>query len=197
MGVSSKEAGLIVALHNQVRSRVARGGERRGRPGPQPGASNMKQMYWDPELAQIAQRHADQCKFSHDCSDCRRVSRFGVGQNLYILKQSLRAPPHDWERAVKDWYNEVRLFSRNRVEPFSFSTAIGHYSQMLWADTDRVGCGATTYREGRWFATLTLAIMAPGETTSVAKCIEEVQPAPTVPGDPHALDNTRAFALDQ
>ena len=26
-------------------------------------------------------------QFSHDCSDCRRVSRFGVGQNLYILKQ--------------------------------------------------------------------------------------------------------------
>ena len=29
--VSSKEAGLIVALHNQVRARVARGEERRGR----------------------------------------------------------------------------------------------------------------------------------------------------------------------
>ena len=28
--------------------------------------------------------------------------------NLIFL-QSLRAPPHDWERAVKDWYNEVRL----------------------------------------------------------------------------------------
>ena len=26
-------------------------------------------------------------QFSHDCSDCRRVSRFGVGQNLYLLKQ--------------------------------------------------------------------------------------------------------------
>ena len=29
--VSSKEAGLIVALHNQVRARVARGEEKRGR----------------------------------------------------------------------------------------------------------------------------------------------------------------------
>ena len=29
--MSSKEAGLIVALHNQVRARVARGEERRGR----------------------------------------------------------------------------------------------------------------------------------------------------------------------
>ena len=29
--MSSKEAGLIVALHNQVRARVARGEEKRGR----------------------------------------------------------------------------------------------------------------------------------------------------------------------
>ena len=42
---------------------------------------------WDPELSVVAQAHADQCKFAHDCSDCRRVSRFGVGQNLYIYKQ--------------------------------------------------------------------------------------------------------------
>lgn len=153
-GVSTKEAGQIVALHNAVRGRVARGEEHRGRPGPQPSASNMRQVYWDPELAAIAQRHADQCRFAHDCSACRRVSRFGVGQNLYLMKQSLRAQPHDWRRAVKDWYNEVRLFSRNQVQPFSFSTSIGHYSQMIWADTDRVGCGATTYREGGWYVTL-------------------------------------------
>ena len=82
-------------------------------------AIKQTQMYWDPELAQIAQRHADQCKvrvdvtwsqssalskspntiidifqFSHDCSDCRRVSRFGVGQNLYILKQVGNAIHH-------------------------------------------------------------------------------------------------------
>jgi len=31
-------------MHNSVRSLVATGNERRGRPGPQPTASNMKQM---------------------------------------------------------------------------------------------------------------------------------------------------------
>ena len=43
---------------------------------------------WDAELSVVAQAHADQCKFAHDCADCRRVTRFGVGQNLYIYKQA-------------------------------------------------------------------------------------------------------------
>ena len=28
---------------------------------------------WDDELARVAQRHAEQCVFQHDCRDCKRV----------------------------------------------------------------------------------------------------------------------------
>ena len=35
---------------------------------------------WDEELARIAQRHADQCKFAHDCASCRKTSRWGNSQ---------------------------------------------------------------------------------------------------------------------
>jgi len=96
-GVTAAEIEEILAVHNRYRALVARGEERRGAPGPQPGAANMRQMVWDAELSVVAQAHADQCKFAHDCSDCRRVSRFGVGQNLYIYKQSLRKPDNNGE----------------------------------------------------------------------------------------------------
>ena len=43
-GVSEAEREEIVELHNQFRALLARGGERRGRPGPQPPAANMKEM---------------------------------------------------------------------------------------------------------------------------------------------------------
>lgn len=152
--MSSKEIQIIVETHNRLRDKLARGNEKRGSPGPQPAASNMKQMIWDNELARVAQAHADQCKFDHDCADCRRVERFGVGQNLYIYKQSIRKAATNWKRAVTDWYDEVEIFSNKKVEPFQFSAAIGHFSQLVWANTDRVGCGATSYREGKWYATL-------------------------------------------
>lgn len=153
-GVTGEERREIVDLHNKFRAKLARGEERRGRPGPQPGAADMLEMEWDNELANVAQRHADQCVFDHDCSECRSVDRWGVGQNLYIYKQSLRLPARSWKKALTDWYDEVRLFSRKHVKPFQFSAAIGHYSQMGWADTYKVGCGATSYREGKWFSTL-------------------------------------------
>eukprot|EP00091_Calanus_sinicus_P011298 TRINITY_DN2560_c0_g1_i5.p1 TRINITY_DN2560_c0_g1~~TRINITY_DN2560_c0_g1_i5.p1 ORF type:complete len:410 (-),score=104.86 TRINITY_DN2560_c0_g1_i5:84-1313(-) len=114
----------------------------------------MKQMIWDEELSIIAQRHADQCKFAHDCSDCRKTQRFGVGQNLYIYKQTLAPPETNWDKAVTDWYEEVTLFSNKHVEPFKFSSPTGHYTALVWADTDKVGCGATSFKNGRWFSTL-------------------------------------------
>ena len=55
---------------------------------------------------------------------------------------------------MTDWYDEVEIFSNKHVEPFKFSTPTGHYTQVVWADTDKVGCGATSYRDGKWFATL-------------------------------------------
>ena len=43
-GVSAEEQQVILDIHNRLRSRIATGKERRGKPGPQPGASNMKFM---------------------------------------------------------------------------------------------------------------------------------------------------------
>ena len=82
-----------------------------------------------------------------------------------LLFQSLRLPPTNWKRAVTDWYDEVqnlahlsrrvssvfllnslsaidiaqvRLFSRRDVKPFVFNSAIGHFSQLVWAETYKV-----------------------------------------------------------
>jgi len=161
-GVTQQEIMQILDVHNRYRSLIARGEEKRGKPGPQPPAANMKQMIWDEELSQIAQRHADQCKFAHDCSDCRKTRRFGVGQNLYIYKQTQTSPANNWDKAVTDWYDEVTLFSKKNVEPFKFSSPTGHYTALVWADTDKVGCGATSYKDGRWFATLYTCNYGPG-----------------------------------
>ena len=49
--------------HNELRQKVAAGLETHGN---QPGASNMMKLVWNDELAEIAQRLVDQCKFAHD-----------------------------------------------------------------------------------------------------------------------------------
>ena len=72
-----------------------------------PTASNMMQLRWDAELAEVAQRHADQCSFVHDCSDCRRVGRFRVGQNL-LREKTVTLKQPDWKFAVQSWFREIK-----------------------------------------------------------------------------------------
>ncbi|XP_037092574.1 CRISP/Allergen/PR-1-like [Pollicipes pollicipes] len=152
--VSAQEAKYIVAEHNRLRSKVANGRETRGKSFAQPSASNMRQLEWDEELARGAQRHAEQCVFQHDCRDCKRVARFKVGQNLYSSSSTRLENAPEWKRAVYAWYDEVAMFDPQRIEPFVFETSIGHYTQMVWAETTRIGCGYTLYKEGPWWTKL-------------------------------------------
>ncbi|XP_064087631.1 uncharacterized protein LOC135202262 isoform X2 [Macrobrachium nipponense] len=153
-GVGTRDVERIVSLHNRYRSKVAVGMETFGADGPQPQAANMRLLEWDFELAQLAQSHADQCLFEHDCPDCRRVSRFGVGQNLCIRAQIGFNSTIDWEGVINTWYSEVELFSSDAIEPYRFSTATGRYSQMMWSSSYKVGCGFTMFLEGNWWKQL-------------------------------------------
>ncbi len=60
------EQKIIVDKHNALRRQVAKGLEKRGKPGPQPSASSMRQMVWDADLAKAAQNLADGGYFGED-----------------------------------------------------------------------------------------------------------------------------------
>ncbi|XP_043468743.1 venom allergen 3-like [Leptopilina heterotoma] len=135
----------IVNIHNEFRRRVASGNEPRGSPGPQPRARNMPNMAWDAELATIAQRWANQCRFGHDT--CRNVRRFQVGQNI-ASAWTTGSNLSSLRTLITSWYDEVAEFNRNQVEPFVYLVNTRHYTQMLWADSVRIGCGYVNYMDG-------------------------------------------------
>ncbi|KAK7873921.1 hypothetical protein R5R35_012935 [Gryllus longicercus] len=148
-GVPADQQGAIVEVHNKLRDQIAQGKETRGSPGPQPPAANMLRMTWDDELAQVAQRWADQCNYQHDA--CRNVPRFYVGQNLYIKIQwpcSSMDSKQYWEEAILAWYNEVAQFDKNSVGSLKGASGTGHYTQVVWANTNRVGCGFSLFQDG-------------------------------------------------
>lgn len=43
-----------------------------------------------------------------------------------------------WQSAVDAWYNEVASYSYSNP---GWSGATGHFTQLVWKDTTRVGCG--------------------------------------------------------
>lgn len=149
--VGKDDINIVLNLHNSFRATIASGKERN-----QPQAADMKQLEWDEELASIAQRWAEECKASPDCTECREVDRFPVGQNIRRHRRTsskTRGPDvaPDWEATIKNWSESMQEFkSPSLITSYSHSSKYETYSQVVWGNTSYVGCGFTGFQEGRW-----------------------------------------------
>ena len=150
----------LLDKHNELRAKVANGEE-----DGQPSAQNMNKLEWDDELARNAQLWADQCPDQswvkttnppHD-QDRRTIVYDGsIGQNMATSWSSDdRKDWKDWKSflnsRVQRWYNEVGYWPAANVGSFSKyagnGKAIGHYTQVVWAETKKVGCGVIYYKD--------------------------------------------------
>jgi len=139
-GLTRAEKQEALEQHNRLRSRVAVGSTN------QPSAADMMELQWDDELASVAQRHADQCWFGHDCSDCRRVPRFKVGQNIYRAKDYKYEAPQ-WRQVIDSWFSEIKMFpGLGSIASYRYTPGTGHYTQMTWSSITSVGCGIITHK---------------------------------------------------
>ena len=80
-------------------------------------------MVWDDKIAAQAQAYANRCQFSHSGTP-------GVGENLCMGHG-------DWNACISAWYNEGANY--NYVNG-GFSGATGHFTQMVWKSSVRLGC---------------------------------------------------------
>merc|ERR1712212_724525 len=131
-GFTDAGKNLIVKTHNELRQKVAEGLESHG---AQPGASNMRKLLWNDELAEIAQRLVDQCKFAHD-KNRNMCDGTYVGQNVYMgyaWKQSEDEVMATVDKAVTNWYSEVEKpgFDSSFINPFNYAPGAGHYTQVV------------------------------------------------------------------
>merc|ERR1719228_1334807 len=151
-GLDDATKKALLDKHNELRQKVASGGE-----AGQPGAANMRKLVWDDELATIAQRWTSQCIFEHD--KVRNLcDGTVVGQNAYQSGTDYEYYDYvvnpEIGDAVQSWYDEVTNpgFSSTNINPFVFDEGYGHYTAVVWADTDRVGCGRVYYEDtDGWF----------------------------------------------
>ncbi|XP_020035865.1 glioma pathogenesis-related protein 1 [Castor canadensis] len=112
-----------VQVHNKKRSEV------------NPAARNMLHMTWDPVLAQIAKAWAKQCQFKHNTQlDSRLHPNFtSLGENIWTGSLSLFSV----SSAISSWYNEIQYYDFNTQK---CTKVCGHYTQVVWADSYKVGC---------------------------------------------------------
>ncbi len=102
-------------VHNEVRATAV--------PTPSPP---LEDLVWDQALARIARRYARQCVWAHS-------NKPGLGENLYFSS---------WESSVQEavtsWASEISMYD---YATNTCSGVCGHYTQIVWRSTERVGCG--------------------------------------------------------
>ena len=127
----------MITAHNGVRQGV-NDGTYFSQPVP---ATYMPDVTWDPLLAQVALDYASQCAWGHNPNRTSEYEALGgsgsLGENISASTDE-RTPE---EVVLNQWASEVTFYDYGSN---TCSDVCGHYTQIVWADTTRIGC-ATVY----------------------------------------------------
>jgi hypothetical protein len=137
--LSAQQKQAMLDGHNGIRSDVAS-----GLVADQPTATNMVKLDWDDDLSQVVQNWVGRCTWGHNPN---RTSEYAalvggntyVGENLAVYLTS-GSPPNLVDFAMDSWVDEVADYTYGPIDSSSVG-ATGHYTQIVWAGTHRVGCG--------------------------------------------------------
>jgi hypothetical protein len=124
--VASQFPARILAAHNAVRAQA----------GVQP-------LAWDPALGNAAAAYAAQLALTNRFQHSDRQARPGIGENLWMGTRGY----YSYETMVAGWASERSDFVPGIFPAVSRSgdwEKVGHYTQMVWPTTTRVGCAVAS-----------------------------------------------------
>ncbi|WKY09842.1 hypothetical protein Q1695_002306 [Nippostrongylus brasiliensis] len=125
---------VFLDTHNEWRSLVARGKaeDPAATGGFTPKASQMPKLWYDCKLEESAKQVAEKCANKHSGGD--------YGENLFAASFSGYDQDEVAKMAVDQWAGELKKFGvgDNLIYPTPGLT--GHYTQVVWQNTTRVGC---------------------------------------------------------
>ncbi len=101
----------VLARHNQLRAQHC-----------------VPALAWSEQLARTAQAWANRCVFQHSDND--------LGENLAAGTSGAFTA----ESFVDDWYSEISSYDFASGQSTD-GEAVGHFTQVVWASTQQVGCG--------------------------------------------------------
>ncbi|WP_375755899.1 CAP domain-containing protein [Corallococcus exercitus] len=109
----------MLEAHNAARAAA--------KPTPSPA---LEPLTWDPAVAEVAQKWADQCIYDHN------AGRGNAGENIAA------ATPGHWDAkgAVQDWVSEAADYDYASNTCRAGAGKCGHYTQVVWRNTRRLGC---------------------------------------------------------
>ena len=126
--ISDADAKALVGFHNKVRKEVGTG-----------------PVTWSRDLAAFAQKWADHLAAGGELEHRPRTGEWAqkYGENLAINATVLKG--------AEAWYAEKKDYEKGTAIPEDFSQfKAGHYTQMVWKGTTKIGAGVAVVKEGRF-----------------------------------------------
>lgn len=147
--MTADEQQAVVDRHNQLRAMHNK--------THQPcTAADMEAMVWDEKLATEAQAWADSCVGDHADG---AGSEFG--ENIFVQFPDTKYTVKDLVGGVQGWYDEIvdtvwdikdrKVTSKplDQCKERSGDTCnVGHYFQVVWAKSNKIGCGVSSCKSG-------------------------------------------------
>jgi hypothetical protein len=103
------------------------------------GGAGIPALAWDPVLAAEAASWGEQLAASGEFEHADTDEEDPQGENLWAGTRGAYAP----EEMVEGWIEEKKHFRPGRF-PDNSATGdfadVGHYTQLMWRESDRVGC---------------------------------------------------------
>lgn len=129
----------ITAAHNAVRARVT-------------SATPLPPLTWSPDIAQVAQAYAEKLALTCSTTLVHSTSqeRMGWGENLAMMGGVGSGPAGSAQQAVDLWESELMCYTFGAFQAGVNATCssacsryggCGHYTQLVWRKTLRLGCG--------------------------------------------------------
>jgi len=113
--LSADEVKTLLTLHNQARTEVGVNG-----------------LSWSSDAAAYIQNWVDQLAATSCHLQHRQPNQYG--ENLFMGSTGYGVAD-----AVKMWDSEKKNYNGDPISPSNFSN-VGHYTQMVWRSTTKVGC---------------------------------------------------------
>jgi Cysteine-rich secretory protein family len=126
--LASQFPARILSLHNEVRRQAL-----------------VPPLSWDPVLGQQAASYAMELALTNSFHHSSPGARQGAGEDLWMGTHGA----YSYEAMVEAWSSERRNFVPGIFPSVSRSgnwQDVGHYTQMIWPATTRVGCALASNR---------------------------------------------------
>lgn len=98
------------------------------------------------ELEDVAQNHANELAqmgtLDHDSNN----KIYGYGENLYAFSRNAKP---NLPTIIQKWYNEGIYYNYETQQCQKFKSC-GHYTQIIWKTTKRIGCANAQYQKGKF-----------------------------------------------